>query len=840
ECIDFEDLTAGDRYVVGDTFLADATGFQAKITGEPFQWSNGIFTSGGFTLVEPGNMSGEVGQDMQVNNILLHFDFGGPVDGLTMSFGEYGGNLNLEINGDFHNFEDFQDVNGLNIGGTLVQVIGGTGNGTGELIVSGTVNSFKVGGQELWIDHICPAGDIDQGEFDWGDAPERPYPTTSANNGARHRIDREVFLGDLVEPEKDGQPSVAADGDDLTTSDDEDGVRFLTPLIPGQMAQVEVIASTDGWLNAWVDFDRDGNWTNGTAENVFSAQPIAAGVNVLNFIVPATAKPGPNEATYSRWRFSTTHKLLNPDATNPADESPETPNGEVEDHLAFIQDPPNDDRQDWGDAPESYRTLQIHNGPVHLINPDVFLGTRIDAEPDGQPSPMANRDDANTVDDEDGVHFLTPLIPGQMAQVEVTASVDGWLNAWIDFDADGSFAPGGPEEIFSGQFIPVGSTVLNFAVPASAKVTQQEPTMSRWRFSTTDTNLQPWGISPTGATPDGEVEDHPVRIIEDPNPEPRFDWGDARQAYPTLAANNGARHLINPDLFMGSKIDGELDGAPSFLADGDDNATSDDEDGVRFLTPLVPGMDAKVEVVSSMDAKLDAWVDFNQDGSWDPTEQIVISEPTVAGSNTYSFVVPNTALPTPTRPTYARFRLSSNGGLGPAGAARDGEVEDYMILNGDLNHDGSIGHADVDLLCDALHAGDTSADLNGDGSVSPADMDYLIHNILGTHYGDANLDGDFNSTDLVQVFSMAEYEDGVPGNSTWADGDWNCDGEFDSGDLVKAFADGGYSEAAVANRTNVDRIRQQAAAVDSVFAEHDAPHKSKLQHVEDDLISNLV
>ena len=52
---------------------------------------------------------------------------------------------------------------------------------------------------------------------------------------------------------------------------------------------------------------------------------------------------------------------------------------------------------------------------------------------------------------------------------------------------------------------------------------------------------------------------------------------------------------------------------------------------------------------------------------------------------------------------------------------------------------------------------------------------------LGPHlgagrFGDANLDGAFDSGDLVQIFATGEYEDDQSGNSTWADGDWNCDG----------------------------------------------------------------
>ena len=58
--------------------------------------------------------------------------------------------------------------------------------------------------------------------------------------------------------------------------------------------------------------------------------------------------------------------------------------------------------------------------------------------------------------------------------------------------------------------------------------------------------------------------------------------------------------------------------------------------------------------------------------------------------------------------------------------------------------------------------------------------------------GDVNVDGLFDSADLVEVFQVNEYEDGIAGNSTWTDGDWNGDGEFDSGDLVVAFQDGNY------------------------------------------------
>ena len=72
------------------------------------------------------------------------------------------------------------------------------------------------------------------------------------------------------------------------------------------------------------------------------------------------------------------------------------------------------------------------------------------------------------------------------------------------------------------------------------------------------------------------------------------------------------------------------------------------------------------------------------------------------------------------------------------------------------------------------------------------DRQAWVHGVMGTFFGDANLDGRFDTTDLVEVFRAGEYDDDIDGNSTWSTGDCNGDGEFDSLDLVVAFSDGGY------------------------------------------------
>ena len=76
-------------------------------------------------------------------------------------------------------------------------------------------------------------------------------------------------------------------------------------------------------------------------------------------------------------------------------------------------------------------------------------------------------------------------------------------------------------------------------------------------------------------------------------------------------------------------------------------------------------------------AKLDAWIDFNHDGSWGgPGEQIANNVSVVPGDNAISFDVPSWALD---GTTIARFRLSTAGNLGIGGVAADGEVEDHAV-----------------------------------------------------------------------------------------------------------------------------------------------------------------
>ena len=134
---------------------------------------------------------------------------------------------------------------------------------------------------------------------DWGDAPA-PYATLASDNGASHGFSA-LFLGTSVAVDVDGQPSAGADGDDVDGTPDEDGVVFTAPVVVGETGNLQITASAAGWLDAWVDWNRDGDWQAG--EKALDGVAVGPGVNVVPLSVPMDALLG---QTYARFRLSST------------------------------------------------------------------------------------------------------------------------------------------------------------------------------------------------------------------------------------------------------------------------------------------------------------------------------------------------------------------------------------------------------------------------------------------------------------------------------------------------------------------------------------------------------
>ena len=126
--------------------------------------------------------------------------------------------------------------------------------------------------------------------------------------------------------------------------------------------------------------------------------------------------------------------------------------------------------------------------------------------------------------------------------------------------------------------------------------------------------------------------------------------------------------------------------------------------------------------------------------------------------------------------------LEIYGTVGPVGPACD------------FTGDGICGIEDINALTAVVIAGsdELKYDLDRNGEVNQEDRRIWVEDLKNTWYGDSNLDLEFTSGDMVQVFVRGKYE--TDADAGWDDGDWNGDGKFGSSDMVTAFAKGGYEK----------------------------------------------
>ncbi|MBU0640757.1 MAG: hypothetical protein KKB50_17980 [Planctomycetes bacterium] len=112
-------------------------------------------------------------------------------------------------------------------------------------------------------------------------------------------------------------------------------------------------------------------------------------------------------------------------------------------------------------------------------------------------------------------------------------------------------------------------------------------------------------------------------------------------------------------------------------------------------------------------------------------------------------------------------------------------------------YDFVVDAADIDYVCgnfgdwsdvNVALTIDLSCDMDGDLVIDLDDVTELVEKILCTCFGDANLDGDVDASDLATVTA----NQGQPGG--WADGDFNCDGQVNAADLTICTANQGCTQ----------------------------------------------
>jgi hypothetical protein len=563
--------------------------------------------------------------------------------------------------------------------------------------------------------------------LDFGDLPASFANTTDADNGAYHVINPSLYLGQGVDAEVDGSPENQAGtngtgGDDQTvstiqegivaaTGSDEDGIEFISPIIPGEKAYVRVsthAAANPAVLNAWVDYDGDGTFAADGSEQILwrgtdatTYAPTAEGIipqgdntQIMCFEVPEDAVFAGAE-THVRVRLSSAGGL------SPNDKALD---GEVEDYYIPMVKVGN----------LVWRDLEINGvqDPIDLGMNDILIELTTEG-PDGT---IGTADDyvyqttsATDVNGQDGHYQFCGLLAGDYT---LTSYGDGSLptisnEAGVaeDMDSDGvELVPDGPEVV---AFTIVDAPVLN---------------------------NQPTGENGIGDIPNDVNFPDANNNIEFDFGYQGLDYGDLPNTFVTLQQDGGASHVIIQDIFLGDRVDLDIDGAPTYESNGDNESpsaytvgaattTGNDEDGITFLTPLIPGKKATIQVKHTStigDALLNAWIDWNGDGLFaaDGTEQlewIIVDGNTIpptkngllptgtAITQDFCFNVPTDAT-FEGGETHIRVRMSTAGDLTPTGLTVNGEVEDYYLP---LAKVGNVVWFDEDLYGDEDEAAQT-------------------------------------------------------------------------------------------------------------------------------------
>ncbi|WP_028650265.1 GEVED domain-containing protein [Nocardioides halotolerans] len=356
---------------------------------------------------------------------------------------------------------------------------------------------------------------------DYGDAPGT-FTTTQAQNGPSHTLvgydsaahTSTLMLGAHVDDDADGVPTAGATGDDTTGTDDEDalGSLALTPGATTASATVPVVNSTGAAATLYGFVDTNGDGTFQTSETATASVPNGATSATLGWTGLPAITPGTQPVV--RLRLTSTALTDNPVTINFDDRSQgPASDGEVEDLLASV-----DQATDYGDAPASYATTKAANGPAHGFG-TPHLGATVDYEADGQPNAAADGDDTNATDDEDGVTFNPALgypsptirtgtdpvtLAAPVNHVTVNASAAGFASMWVDWNEDGDFLDAG-ERVADATPVTTGANDLTFS---NATIPADIRTYVRVRYSTDAASIH----APTGAAPNGEVEDYRVLV----------------------------------------------------------------------------------------------------------------------------------------------------------------------------------------------------------------------------------------------------------------------------------------------------------------------------------------
>lgn len=135
-----------------------------------------------------------------------------------------------------------------------------------------------------------------------------------------------------------------------------------------------------------------------------------------------------------------------------------------------------------------------------------------------------------------------------------------------------------------------------------------------------------------------------------------------------------------------------------------------------------------------------------------------------------------------------------------------------IFTRGDMDGDGDVDADDIDLLASTAAGSDAIAkedfDLTGDDDLTKGagstDQAELVEGVLGTSFGDANLDGAVDGLDISSLVN------GFGSSDSWAGGDFNGDGVVDGLDISLLVNNFGFSASAMADTSTHSTVPEPA------------------------------
>lgn len=540
--------------------------------------------------------------------------------------------------------------------------------------------------------------------YDYGDAPDPPYPTRPGSDGARHDDVGRTELDD-ADPEEPyfmlGNSVSYESSPQLANDDpDDDGVDWVDDDTVEITVGHNITEGTTLYVNLLFDRDGDGSWTeqgDWVLRNfdIPESRSFNPGLTVFEVDLPESRCSYLSDSTYMRVTV-TSEPLEDYDGTGTY------PEGETEDYevsgvdcLSVLELP----SHDYGDAPDPfYPTTAGNDGVRHdrgglvvtqpnVTGTDVRLGPNVSVESAAQTPDVDEYDDGVTWVDHDTIAVDVRSVAGPE---------DVFVNVLFDRNRDTSWATPGDwvvrNAVAASDF--TGRTTYEFDVPSSCDYTDDSTYV---RVTLTTRAIEEY--DGTGSYDGGETEDYEVTGEHCPSFVSNtsvWDYGDAPDpSYPTTADSDGARHadVLDQTLYTIDATSVRLGANVSYESEPHLTNADEYDDGVTWVDDDTIAVDVR-SVSQPAPVFLNVLFDRDGDGSWveagDWVVQNAVGSSDFQGRAIYRFDVPSRC-DYVDGSTYVRVTLTTRElqDYDGTGTFREGETEDYEVTGEGCDSGGS-------------------------------------------------------------------------------------------------------------------------------------------------------